>query len=172
MTRYEVLTPLSNGRGKPPHSPGSVVELEPGHAADLVAVGALRPVAGEEPVGDQTAAGEGEAGGRGILTAAQAMMTELAKSSHKKLDTIISDEQVGEVKAAGAKATLAEKAAAITAHRLATLVNDADREELEALVKGAGFENLEALDLGEDASDDDIKVALLAWVIGMLQEGA
>lgn len=161
MPKYEVLTPLSNGRGMPPHSPGSVVELEPDHATDLVAVGALRPVAGEERVGDQAAAGEGEADGLDLLASAQAMMVELAKSSHKKLDTIISDEKVGEVKAAGAKATVAEKAAAITVQRLATLVNDADREELEALVKGAGFEDFEALDLGEDASDDDIKVALL-----------
>lgn len=44
MPRYEVLTPLSNGRGKPPHPPGSVVELEPDEAAALVSLGALRPV--------------------------------------------------------------------------------------------------------------------------------
>jgi hypothetical protein len=180
MPQYEVLTPLSNGRGKPPHAPGSVVELEQSDAADLVAIKALRPVAvlGQQADGQNADApaqadGEGNGEDRSLLAFGQKTMAELSKSSHKQLDALIGAEQVEDVAASpGKKPSVAQKAAAITAQRLAKLVNEADEAQLKGFLQDAGFESLEALDLGEDAGEDDIRVALLAWVIGMLQEGA
>lgn len=168
MPDYEVLTTLSNGKKKP-HAIGATVTLDSDDATYLVTAGALRLVPGQvtekggEPIGTaQRVAAAGTAGEpQTFLTAAAAMRAELAGKSHKALDAIIKDEEVGEIPAKGGKPTVAEKVEAIVASRTGKFLAGFNREGLIGLSASVGYADLDALDLAHDAAEDEIRASLM-----------
>ncbi|WJY18682.1 hypothetical protein QQS45_00055 [Alteriqipengyuania flavescens] len=172
MADYEILIPISNGK-KPAHKVGTTRAFEGEEAKRLVAIGAIRAVKGRapgsateangEPIGTAqraTAAGTAEAD-LGFITAQAKFRDELDGKSHKELDSIISAESVGEVEAKGSKPTIAEKVEAIVASRGAKLLGELDRRQLLDLAAASGYEGTAALELAEDAAEDEIRASLL-----------
>ena len=166
MARFEVLTPLSNGRGTKPIAVGSVVTMEPDDAAYLVANRALRPVAGGaesdgEPVGTAQRVSAASSSGLSLIAVNEAMLAELSGKTHKQLDKIIADEDVTDIPFAGSKPTVAEKASGIVAARTGELLSDSDRASLLSIAQAAGFADLAALELADDAAETEIRAALM-----------
>lgn len=169
MFRYEVMTPISNGR-RDRHQVGTVLTFDTeAEAADLVGLGALRPVVGEgveadgAPIGTaQRVAAAGSQQADGGLRASVAEMRERLKGqSHKDLNRLIADEQVPEFPFAGAKPTVREKAAAIVSARAVKMLAVLNRDGLIALAAADGYADLAALDLAADAEDELIRATLL-----------
>ncbi len=168
MFRYEVMTPISNGRDR--HQVGTVLTFDTeAEAADLVGLGALRPVAGEDvetdgaPIGtaQRVAAAGSQQDDGGLRATIAAMRKQLEGQSHKALDKLIADEQVPAFPFAGAKATVREKAAAIAGGRTGKMLAALNRDGLIALAAADGYADLAALELAEDAEDDLIRATLM-----------
>ena len=164
MARYELLTRLSNGR-KPAHPVGKVMSFEDDEAASLIKLGAIRAIAGDtveaggEPIGTAqraTAAGTAD-GPLNFITASAALRKDLEEQTVKQLDAIIEDEKI-ELDGSPNKSGKVE---AILTARSGKLLGRLNRGGLLDLAAASGYADVAALELAEDAAEDEIRAALM-----------
>ena len=172
MSRYEVITRLSNG-DKKPRSAGTILTTAQLGGEDesrrLLKLGAIRLVPGDEteadgsPIGtaQRAMAAETQHHELNFVTAAAQLRSDLGQKSHKDLDAIIADEEVGDIESSGSKPTIAEKAEAIVASRYGRIFAGLNRGGLVTLAARAGYADLASLDLAEDAAEDEIRASLM-----------
>lgn len=164
MARYEIVTRISNGR-KPALPIGDVREFDDDEARGLMALGALRPIAGEsveaggEPVGTaQRATAAGTADGElSFITMAQTLRTDLDKLTVRKLDALAEAEGIS-LEGAPNKP---DKIEAIVAARSTKMLGQLDRAQLLDLAAASGYADVAALELSQEAAEDEIRAALM-----------
>ncbi len=93
----------------------------------------------------------------GFLTTTKAMRAELDKLTVKKLDALIEAEQV----AIEGTPNKAGKIEAVIASRSGKMLGTLDRGQLLDLAAASGYADVAALELAEDAADDEIRASLM-----------
>lgn len=154
MARYEVLQPLGNGK-KAPHAIGAKLTLdaEDAETRRLVKLKAIRLLSDDDASADDDDGAELLS----LLAYRQKFRDEISQNTVPKLDTMLANLSIS----LDGSPNKAAKVEALVDDATRAILASTGRDGLIALAAASGFADLQALELDNDASEDDIRDALM-----------